>query len=203
MNIDQLQIEIQARSVEAANEIDTLTTSLGALKKMINKSLIGKLSNLSDVLGSISAPITVNMNVKGMEQLKKSVQDATDGVRVDAGGSAAAAEMGKISGSAESTADALRQIKSAATGAKSKLDGMSPSVDKLSGDFAKLKAEAARLGYTLKDTKDLQALRKSAKDAGYSLEKIGDSAKKSASGLGKFAASLKRIALYRFVRFIL
>ena len=104
MNIDQLQIEIQARSVEAANEIDTLTTSLGALKKMINKSLIGKLSNLSDVLGSISAPITVNMNVKGMEQLKAATKAAAasvpDNITPMGSGTNAAAGMDGISASA-------------------------------------------------------------------------------------------------------
>ena len=203
VTIDELQLEIQASANNAATEIERTATALGMLKRSITAGLLKKLTSISSVLNDIKAPITVNMNVKGMEQLKKSVQDATDGVRVDTGGSAVAAEMGKISGSAESTADAFRQIKSAAAGAKSELDGMSPSVDMLSGNFAKLKAEAARLGYTLKDTKDLQALRKSAKDAGYSLEKIGDSAKKSASGLSKFLDSLKRIALYRMVRWVL
>lgn len=173
MNIDQLQIEIQARSVEAANEIDALTTSLGALKKMINKSLIGKLSNLSDVLGSISAPITVNMNVKGMEQLKAATKAA-----------------------AASVPDNITPMGSG-TNAAAGMDGISASAGKAKQEFTQLATEATKV----KD--ELRGAGKSASDVGQRLKEVDKSAKQGAGWLSQFAASLKRIALYRAVRWVL
>ena len=79
ITIDELQIEIQAKGAESANGIDALTTSLAALKKMVNKTLTNKLGELSSALDKIKAPITVNMNVKGMEQLKKLQKDGDFG----------------------------------------------------------------------------------------------------------------------------
>ena len=146
------------------------------------------------------------MNVKGMEQLKKSVQDATANIPANASNitpavdsSIVTSEMGKIKASTEQAAGSFTTITSEATRAKQELKG----VGSTASDIANLEATAAKLGYRLKDTKDLDALRKAAKDAGHSLEKIGESAKKGASGLSKFVSSLKRIALYRAIRSIL
>ena len=128
VTIDELQIEIQAKGAESASGIDKLTTSLGALKSMINKSLVGKLESLSSALDGIKAPITVNMNVKGMEQLKKSVQEATANIPANVSnitptvdGSAVASEMGKIKASTEQAAGGFTTITSEATRAKQEL----------------------------------------------------------------------------------
>ena len=176
ITIDELQIEIQAKGAESASGIDDLTTSLGALKKMINKSLVGKLESLSSALDGIKAPITVNMNVKGMEQLQKSVQEATANIPANVSnitptvdGSAVASEMGKIKASTEQAAGGFTTITSEATRAKQEL--------KSAGDAAG--------------------------DAGKKLKEVGTSAKQGASGLSKFISSLKRILMYRVVRSIL
>ena len=176
ITIDQLQIDIQAKGAESASGIDKLTTSLGALKRMINKSLVGKLESLSSALDGIKAPITVNMNVKGMEQLKKSVQEATANIPANASnvsptvdGSAVASEMGKIKASTEQASSSFETISSEATRAKQEL--------KSAGDVAG--------------------------DAGKKLKEVGTSAKQGASGLSKFVSSLKRILMYRVVRSIL
>jgi hypothetical protein len=176
MTIDELQIEIQAKGAESASGIDELTTSLGALKSMINKSLVGKLESLSSALDGIKAPITVNMNVTGMEQLKKSVQEATANIPATASnisptvdGSAVASEMGKIKASTEQAAGSFTTITSEATRAKQEL--------KSAGDAAGA--------------------------AGKKLKEVGTSAKQGASGLSKFVSSLKRVLLYRVVRSIL
>ena len=176
ITIDELQIEIQAKGAESASGIDKLTTSLGALKRMINKSLVGKLESLSSALDGIKAPITVNMNVKGMEQLKKSVQEATANIPANASnitpavdGSAVASEMNRIKASTEQASSSFETISSEAKRAKQEL--------KSAGDAAG--------------------------DAGKKLKEVGTSAKHGASGLSKFVSSLKRILMYRVVRSIL
>lgn len=176
ITIDELQIEIQAKGAESASGIDKLTTSLGALKRMINKSLVGKLESLSSALDGIKAPITVNMNVNGMEQLKKSVQDATANIPANASNitpavdsSIVTSEMGKIKASTEQAAGSFETISSEATRAKQEL--------KSAGDAAG--------------------------DAGKKLKEVGTSAKQGASGLSKFVSSLKRILMYRVLRSIL
>lgn len=176
VTIDELQIEIQAKGAESANGIDALTTSLAALKKMVNKTLTNKLGELSAALDKIKAPITVNMNVKGMEQLQKSVQEATANIPANASnitptvdGSAVASEMGKIKASTEQAAGSFTTITSEATRAK----------------------------------QELKSAGGAAGDAGKKLKEVGTSAKQGASGLSKFASSLKRILMYRVVRSIL
>lgn len=176
MTIDELQIEIQAKGAESADGINTLTTSLSALKKTINKSLLAKLSDLSSALDGIKTPITVNMDIKGMEQLKKSVQEATANIPANASnisptvdGSAVASEMGKIKASTEQAA----------------------------GGFTTITSEAKRAKQELKSAGD------AAGDAGKKLKEVGTSAKQGASGLSKFVSSLKRILMYRVVRSIL
>ncbi len=176
VTIDELQIEIQAKGAESASGIDDLTTSLGALKRMINKSLVGKLESLSSALNGIKAPITVNMNVKGMEQLQKSVQEATANIPANASNitpavdsSIVTSEMGKIKASTEQASSSFETISSEAKRAKQEL--------KSAGDAAG--------------------------DAGKKLKEVGTSAKQGASGLSKFVSSLKRILMYRVVRSIL
>ena len=176
ITIDELQIEIQAKGAEASSGIEALTTSLGALKRTVNKSLINKLSELSSALDGIKAPITVNMNVKGMEQLKSAVQAATAGMPTHAAnisptvdGSAVASEMIRIKASTEQAAGGFTTITSEATRAKQEL--------KSAGDAAG--------------------------NAGKKLKEVGTSAKQGASGLSKFVSSLKRILMYRVVRSIL
>jgi hypothetical protein len=176
ITIDELQIEIQAKGAESASGIDALTKSLGALKSMINKSLVGKLESLSSALDGIKAPITVNMNVKGMEQLKKSVQEATANMPAYAAnisptvdGSAVASEMNRIKASTEQASSSFETISSEAKRAKQEL--------KSAGDAAG--------------------------DAGKKLKEVGTSAKQGASGLSEFVSSLKRILMYRVVRSIL
>lgn len=176
VTIDELQIEIQAKGAESASGIDNLTKSLGALKSMINKSLVGKLESLSSALDGIKAPITVNMNVKGMEQLQKSVQEATANIPANASnitptvdGSAVASEMGKIKASTEQAAGGFTTITSEATRAK----------------------------------QELKSAGNAAGEAGKKLKEVGTSVKQGASGLSKFISSLKRILMYRVVRFIL
>jgi hypothetical protein len=160
LTIDELQIEIQAKGAEASSGIEALTTSLSALKRTVNKSLIGKLGELSSALDSVKAPITVNMNVKGMDELKSAVNAAT----VDA-----SANMGKIKASTEQAA----------------------------GGFTTITSEAKRAKQELKSAGN------AAGEAGKNLKEAGASAKRGASGLNKFVSSLKRIALYRAIRFIL
>ncbi len=160
LTIDELQIEIQAKAAEASSGIEALTTSLGALKRTVNKSLIGKLGELSSALDSIKAPITVNMNVKGMDELKSAVNAAT---------ADASANMDRIKASTEQAA----------------------------GSFETISSEATKVKNELKSTGD------AAGDAGKKLKEVGESAKKGAGGLNKFVSSLKRIALYRAIRFIL
>jgi hypothetical protein len=176
VTIDELQIEIQAKGAESASGIDKLTTSLGALKRMINKSLVGKLESLSSALDGIKAPITVNMNVKGMEQLRNAVQAATAGMPTNAAnisptvdGSAVASEMGKIKASTEQAASEFERIVTPANEVADELKNVS----------------------------------KNAGDAGEKLKEVGKSAKQGTSGLSKFISSLKRISMYRVVRSIL
>jgi hypothetical protein len=176
VTIDALQIDIQAKGAESASGIDKLTTSLGALKSMINKSLVGKLESLSSALDGIKAPITVNMNVKGMEQLQKSVQEATANIPANASNitptvdsSIVTSEMGKIKASTEQASSSFETISSEAKRAKQEL--------KSAGDAAG--------------------------EAGKKLKEVGTSAKQGASGLSKFVSSLKRILMYRVVRSIL
>ena len=175
LTIDELQIEIQAKGAESASGIDKLTTSLGALKRMINKSLVGKLESLSSALDGIKAPITVNVNVKGMEQLQKSVQEATANIPANVSnitptvdGSAVASEMGKIKASTEQAAGGFTTITSEATRAK----------------------------------QELKSAGNAAGDAGKKLKEVGKSAKQGASGLSKFVSSLKRILMLVLTSFI-
>ena len=176
VTIDELQIEIQAKGAESASGIDDLTTSLGALKRMINKSLVGKLESLSSALDGIKAPITVNMNVKGMEQLRNAVQAATAGMPANAAnisptvdGSAVASEMNRIKASTERAASEFERIVTPANEVADELKNVS----------------------------------KNAGDAGEKLKEVGKSAKQGTSGLSKFISSLKRILMYRVVRSIL
>lgn len=175
MTIDELQIEIQASASNAASELERTAGALGVLKKAVTKGLLDKLSNLSAALDGIKAPITVNMNVKGMDTLRGAVdsaikdlpQNATVTPLVD--GAAAESEFIKVKNGAEQASDGLRTIKDLATSAKTEL-GATAAV---------------------------------ATETGNKIKQVGESAKSSSKGLGKFVESLKRIALYRFVRFIL
>jgi phage-related protein len=208
ITIDELQIEIQAKGAESANGINDLTTSLAALKKMVNKTLTNKLGELSSALDKIKAPITVNMNVKGMEQLKGAVKSATSNVPAGAitptvDGTAVSGELDKISGSAAQAAGELEQLVSPASKAKSELDGAGKTAGGTAADMDRLRAAAAKLGYTLEDVSGINELKKSLNGTGYALRKVGDDAKHGASGLSKFVSSLKRILMYRVVRFIL
>ncbi len=208
ITIDELQIEIQAKGAESANGINALTTSLAALKKMVNKTLTNKLGELSSALDKIKAPITVNMNVKGMEQLKGAVKSATSNVPAGAitptvDGTAVSGELDKISGSAAQAAGELEQLVSPASKAKSELDGAGKTAGGTVADMDRLRAAAAKLGYTLEDVSGINKLKKSLNGTGYALRKVGDDAKHGASGLSKFVSSLKRVLMYRVVRFIL
>ncbi|MDX9776769.1 MAG: hypothetical protein RBT40_12610, partial [Petrimonas sp.] len=217
VTIDALQIEIQAKGAESASGIDKLTTSLGALKRMINKSLVGKLESLSSALDGIKAPITVNMNVKGMEQLKKSVQEATANIPANASNvtptvdsSIVTSEMGKIKASTEQASGALEGIVSPANKVAGELGNTGGAASEAAVDVDKLRAEAAKLGYTLEDVSGLNELKKSAAEAGFALRKLkkdaedaGKGGERGASGLSKFVSSLKRILMYRVVRSIL
>ena len=172
--IDQLQIEIQASASNAASELERTAGALGVLKRAVTKGLLDKLTNLSTALDGIKAPITVNMNVKGMEQLKGAVKSATSNVPAGAitptvDGTAVSGELDKISGSAAQAAGELEQLSSPAT----------------------------------KVANELRATGKSAGDAEKKLKEVGKSAKQGASGLSKFVSSLKRILMYRVVRSIL
>ena len=174
VTIDELQVEIQAKGAESASGIDALTTSLAALKKMVNKTLTNKLGELSAALDKIKAPITVNMNVKGMEQLKGAVKSATSNISAGAispsvDGSAVSGEIDRIGNSAVQAAGELEQLVSPAS----------------------------------KVANELRATGKSAGDAEKKLKEVGKSAKHGASGLSKFVSSLKRILMYRVVRSIL
>lgn len=175
MTIDELQIEIQASASNAASELERTAGALGVLKRAVTKGLLDKLTNLSTALDGIKAPITVNMNVKGMDTLRGAVdsaikdlpQNATVTPLVD--GAVAESEFIKVKNGAEQASDGLRTIKDLATSAKTEL-GATAAV---------------------------------ATETGNKIKQVGESAKSSSKGLGKFVESLKRIALYRFVRFIL
>jgi len=173
VTIDELQIEIQARSADSASEIDSLTTSLGSLKRAINKSLIEKLTSLSSALGGIKAPINVNMNVKGMDALKGAISSATSAqagaLAPTLDGATVAAELDGIKDSAIEAADSFQAISSEATKAKDELAGAGKAAD----------------------------------EAGGKIKNVGDSSKHGASGLSKFVSSLKRILMYRVVRALL
>jgi hypothetical protein len=176
ITIDQLQIEIQAKGAESADGINALTTSLSALKKTINKSLLTKLSDLSSALDGIKAPITVNMDIKGMEQLKAAV-------------SAAAADMPTSAANISPTVDGST--------AASEMDKISGSAAQVKREFEQVTSEATKVKQELKSTGD------AAGDAGKKLKETGNSAKHGANGLSKFVSSLKRILMYRIVRSIL
>ena len=173
VTIDELQIEIQAKGAESASGIDALTTSLAALKKMVNKTLTNKLGELSAALDKIKAPITVNMNVKGMGELKKAVESATANV----------------------PANMASNIDGA--GVASEIDKIGLSANKTAGEFVQMSSEAKKV----KD--ELGGAGAAAQDAGKKIRETGNSAKHGASGLSKFVSSLKRILMYRVVRFIL
>ncbi len=173
VTIDELQIEIQARSADSASEIDSLTTSLGSLKRAINKSLIEKLTSLSSALGGIKAPITVNMNVKGMDALKGAISSATS------------AQAGALAPNLDGTAVAAE------------LDGIKDSASGVAGGFQTISNEATRV----KD--ELGGVGAAAAEAGGKIETAGNSAKRSAGWFEKFASSLKRIMMYRMVRALL
>ena len=157
VTIDELQIEIQSKSENAASGVDALTNSLLVLKKAVNKSLLKRLSDLSSAMDGLKS-VSINLNVKGMDTLKSAVASAAD-----------SAPMKAMSQNMEQAADSIGTMTSEATSAKSELN----SLGKTSGG------------------------------ASDQIKKVGEASKKSASGLSKFLDSLKRIALYRAVRFIL
>ena len=172
VTIDELQIEIQAKGAEKANGIDALASSLGALKKMVNKSLINKLSELSSALDGIKAPITVNMNVKGMEQLREALKSATSNISSGAispsvDGSAVSGELDKVGSSAMQAAGELEQLTTPASKVKSELDGAGKTAGGTAADMHRLRAEAAKLGYTLEDVSGINELKKSLKGTVY------------------------------------
>lgn len=176
VTIDDLQIEIQGSAENAASEIERTATSLGVLKRSITNGLLKKLSSLSSALSDIKAPITVNVSVKGMDAIKDAVSSATKNLPQNA---ATIAPL--VDGSAVES-----EFIKVKNGAEQASDGLRTIKDLATNAKAELGATATV-----------------ATDTGNKIKQVGESAKRSSKGLGKFVESLKRIALYRFVRFIL
>lgn len=176
VTIDDLQIEIQGSAENAASEIERTATSLGVLKRSITNGLLKKLSSLSSALSDIKAPITVNVSVKGMDAIKDAVSSATKNLPQNA---ATIAPL--VDGSAVES-----EFIKVKNGAEQASDGLRTIKDLATNAKAELGATATV-----------------ATDTGNKIKQVGESAKRSSKGLGKFVESLKRIALYRFIRFIL
>jgi len=172
VTIDELQLEIQASANNAATEIERTATALGVLKRAVTKGLLDKLMKLSTMLDSIKAPVTVSVNVKGMDAIKDAVSAAAVNIPAIApsiDGAAVKSELVDIVSGAEQASEGLRTTKN----------------------------EAKKVGGELKRTGV------AATDVSNRVRNVGESAKHGSKGLGTFFQALKRIALYRFVRYVL
>lgn len=151
VTIDELQIEIQSKSENAASGVDALTNSLLVLKKAVNKSLLKRLSDLSSAMDGLKS-VAINLNVKGMDTLKNAVASAADSAPVKA-----------MSRNMEQAADSVSTVTREATSAKSELNSLGKTAGGASGQIKKVgetaKKSASGLGKFLDSLKRIAMYR--------------------------------------------
>jgi hypothetical protein len=162
VTIDELQIEIQAKSTNAASGIDKLSDSLNGLKGIVHDGL--GLSKAVNEIKSLDAAIN-KLDTKKLEAL------------------------GKIKGGF-----ALSKLR----------ESLSANIEPVQTTIAVDNQEIGKTAEMLSTiTSEAGRVKPELEKVSSSVREVGIASKSSTGSVGKFVAALKRIALYRFIRFIL
>lgn len=199
--IDSISIEIGASASEAVKKINDVAKALNDLKK-VQSSPAGKSDMLtkmksmsSDAVSSLSKIELLRMKLAALRQeMGKKMAFG----QLDAKGIAnAALQIKNVQAQIDKTilSEAKAAAKAAAKQSGKELVTSDTSVASSSLPQLSKEARSAASG--------MDRLKEVAKGATSWLHKSGDAAKKSSGGLAQFAASLKRIAMYRVLRTII
>jgi len=211
MDIDKLQISVEATSKEASANIDDLrkalsklgnlskTADLSNLKTQLDKIANVNLSKISGQLNTLSSAVKTLKSSADFKNAFNPDQKATKGLG-DLTDSLDRTKnsMDDIVGVSKDVAGSSITIGDAFKTTKTDVDGVNSSFEWLSQNGAD---ELDKSFINIKNSTDEAS--KSMSIGEWFTRKIGESAEKSTGGLSKFTSALKRILLYRVVRAIL
>ena len=201
--VDTLKIVIQGESATGVEALKNATSALTDLENAINKLDVTPLKDIKSSLSSLSRITTSistltqslsglsSVDVSGLAQSVSSVAASLSGI--DASAVTSLSELG----------NALRSIASIRTVSNVDWSQIATGIQGFVASLAQISeadiTRLERLGNALANIGAVKGLSNTSTD----IRNIGNEASRATGKLGKFSESLKRIALYRFIRFVL
>lgn len=191
MEIDKLEISIEASSSKAAEHIDNLRKSLSKLGNLSKKSDLSNLqTQLSKIAGVNLSKISSQLDT--LASAVKTLQKTADFKNVFKTDKNTVSNLEKVKETIKNLADTTKDKnpQSALSGLAEGIKETKESAKQASSDFIEYK-------------KTTEEASKEMSLGAFFMKKFGEETDKSSGKASAFFASLKRIALYRAVRFIL
>lgn len=191
VEIDKLEISIEASSSKAAEHIDNLRKSLSKLGNLSKKSDLSNLqTQLSKIAGVNLSKISSQLDT--LASAVKTLQKTADFKNVFKTDKNTVSNLEKVKETIKNLTNTTKDknTQSALSGLAEGIKETKESAKQASSDFIEYK-------------KTTEEASKEMSLGAFFMKKFGEEADKSSGKANAFFASLKRIALYRAVRFIL
>lgn len=191
MEIDKLEISIEASSSKAAEHIDSLRKSLSKLGNLSKKSDLSNLkTQLSKIAGVNLSKISSQLDT--LASAVKTLQKTADFKNVFKVDKKTVSNLEKVKETIKNLANTTKDKTP-----KSALGGLAEGIKRIRENAKQASSDFIEYKKTTEEASKEMSL------GAFFMKKFGEEADKSSGKANGFFASLKRIALYRAVRFIL